>query len=49
MYTQSPERVCHPRPQSDLDKLNEELSRAVWEVKQPAADQFLEALRQLAE
>jgi hypothetical protein len=49
MFTQTAKRVFAPRPDSDLEKLNEELSRAVWEVQRPVADEFLEALRQLTE
>jgi hypothetical protein len=49
MPTQATDRVCHIPCDPNLDGLNEELSRARWEVWHPKADEFLDAVRALSD
>jgi hypothetical protein len=48
MLTRSTDRVSHLPHDPNLETLNDELSRARWEVWHPTADEFLDAVRQLA-
>jgi hypothetical protein len=49
MPTRATDRVCHIPADPNLDGLNEELSRARWEVWHPKADEFLDAVRELSD